>query len=233
LKRNFYPYLEGFRGIAVFLVLISHWIVIEYFPSFIFLKFGFLGVNFFFVLSGFLITEILLIEIHNKVPKKKIIKNFFAKRTLRIFPIFYLTIVLLAILDVGSSRASLPWSLTYTLNIGQNWFFTADKLFMHIWYLCVEEQFYLLLPFLLIFSRKKNYFKLLIFIILLSISFKILIYILSLNNADSLAHSNIIAASDALAVGGVLAYLKHFKNNRWQKISQISPNWLIVLLLSF
>ena len=122
MKRSFYPYIEGFRGLAVLLVLLSHWLIIEYFPNFTFLKLGFLGVNFFFVLSGFLITEILLIEIHNKVKSKTILKNFFAKRTLRIFPIYYLTIIVLALFNVRESVNLLPWTLTYSLNIGQNWY---------------------------------------------------------------------------------------------------------------
>lgn len=81
MHKNFYPHLEGLRGYAVFFVLISHWLIISYFPQLIFLKLGFLGVNIFFVLSGFLITEILLNEInYNCENRSTILKKILFKK---------------------------------------------------------------------------------------------------------------------------------------------------------
>lgn len=230
MKRSFYPLIEGFRGVAVLMVLISHWIVIQYFPKFIFLNLGFLGVNFFFVLSGFLITEILLIEIYNKEKPLSIIKNFFAKRTLRIFPIYYLTIILLAVFNVGKSIELLPWNLTYALNIGANWFGAYDKIFMHIWSLCVEEQFYLIWPFLLLMLKNNRNLHVIIGFILISIIFKFIIYTLHINNFEGVIHSNLIASMDALAMGGFLAYIKRHREKVWARFLMI-PNYTILILL--
>ncbi|WP_299228478.1 acyltransferase [uncultured Psychroserpens sp.] len=233
MKRSFYPNIEGFRGLAILLVLLSHWIVIAYFPNFIFLKLGFLGVNFFFVLSGFLITEILLIDLHNKVKKKHILINFFAKRTLRIFPIYYITIIGLAIFNIRGSIDLLPWTLTYSLNIGQNWFGAYDKMFMHIWSLCVEEQFYLIWPFVLLLTRRTRYYKVILSFIIMSIVFKIVMFVLHWNNYEAVNHSNLIAAIDALAVGGMLAYLKRYNHYQWIRIENSSPYIALVLLFLF
>jgi peptidoglycan/LPS O-acetylase OafA/YrhL len=233
LKRSFYPRIEGFRGLAVLLVLISHWIIIQYFPKFSFLDLGFLGVNFFFVLSGFLITEILLIEIYNREKPIQIIKNFFAKRTLRIFPIYYLTILVLAIFNIGQSANLLPWTLTYSLNIGENWFGVHEQMFMHIWSLCVEEQFYLIWPFILLVTKNTKHFSLIVMIIAISILFKFIIFSLDFNNSQKVIHSNLIAAMDALAVGGLLAYLKCFDKQTWTRFSNVPQYFIVLLLLVF
>lgn len=233
MKREFYPYLEGYRGLAVFLVLLSHWLIIEYFPSLIFLKLGFLGVNFFFVLSGFLITEILLIEFNNNVDRKTILKNFFSKRTLRIFPIYYITILFLAFFNLGDSLEVLPWTLTYSLNIAKNWWSIKDTpIFMHIWSLCVEEQFYLLLPFLVISFKKKFFSKIFLGLIFSSIVFKTIIYIVGFEDFESINHSNLMAAVDSLCLGSLLAYLKRYKKVWWNRIGTL-PNFFMIIFLLF
>lgn len=233
MKRSFYPNIEGFRGLAVLLVLFSHWLVISYFPDFIFLKLGFLGVNFFFVLSGFLITEILIIELHNKVSKTKIIKSFFAKRVLRIFPIYYLVLILLALFNVERSVELLPWTLTYSLNIGESWFLKPTKLFMHIWSLCVEEQFYIIWPFVLILTHKTKLLKVILAFIVFSILFKSLIYLSEFNNYESINHASLFAAIDALALGGLIAYFKSYRISLWKRICGFSQLWIVLILLVF
>src|SRR5471030_1408176 len=82
-KLDYLPGLDGIRALAAFLVIFTHW------PNnSISLKFGWIGVNIFFVLSGFLITRILVHEKYRKF--KPYLYNFFLKRVLRIFPVYYL-----------------------------------------------------------------------------------------------------------------------------------------------
>lgn len=148
---------DSIRAIAVILVIIWHW-----FPrnSFIeHLHAGALGVNVFFVLSGFLITEILLINRckaeESITSKRHVLKSFYVRRVLRIFPIYYLTILLTIILSrnlsLAISRNEILSNITYTSNffiyVTKSWPFSS----LHFWSLAVEEQFYLAWPLILLF----------------------------------------------------------------------------------
>lgn len=123
--------LDGIRGIAIILVLLEHYFIPTQSASIAtnalnLLKYsvqvGRLGVDLFFVLSGFLITK-LLIDLNSRVKSGEITagaawKVFFIRRSLRIFPIYLLSIALFWAFIPGS-RPLLPWLLTYTTNIGQ------------------------------------------------------------------------------------------------------------------
>jgi peptidoglycan/LPS O-acetylase OafA/YrhL len=151
------PALDGVRGLAILLVLFFHlfWsnpvtgsrlfnLLNEIRAS------SYIGVNLFFVLSGFLITGILLDTLH--VPH--FFKTFYARRALRIFPLYYGFLILLLLLSLPLHFIWSGWQyyfLTYTANLavwrGQPlnlWYFNID----HFWSLQVEEQFYLIWPFL-------------------------------------------------------------------------------------
>src|SRR5258706_16445945 len=88
-NKEHYPALTGLRGIAILLVVLSH-----NFKFISFLNYGWLGVDLFFVLSGFLITDILL----NTKNNRNYYKNFYARMVLRIFPVYYLSFLLFLIL---------------------------------------------------------------------------------------------------------------------------------------
>ena len=153
--------LDALRAIAVSLVMWWHWVP-ETHPLNSY-EFGSMGINIFFVLSGFLITRILL---NNRlrsesagVSRITVTKNFYVRRALRIFPIYYLTIgfVWLTAPYVGTEiRSSLWYFLSYTSNFyffaRQQW----DGMLSHMWSLAVEEQFYLLWPWLILFLRKRQ-----------------------------------------------------------------------------
>ncbi len=79
--RTYYPALDTLRGVAISLVVIYH-----NFGFLKFFRFGWMGVDLFFVLSGFLITDILL----KQREKKSFLKNFYIRRILKIFPLYYL-----------------------------------------------------------------------------------------------------------------------------------------------
>lgn len=155
--------LDGLRAIAVILVIFGHSALhasngfIHRFPK------GTLGVNIFFVLSGFLITWILLEskeEIISKNGNKlSLIKNFVLRRSLRIFPIYYITISAIFIWDrfnwMGLGDHAINY-YTYTSNI--LYFVTNewDGPLSHLWTLAVEEQFYLVWPWVVLFVNRKT-----------------------------------------------------------------------------
>ena len=108
------------------------------------------GVELFFVLSGFLITRIL---INSKLQDETLqrgpghsLKTFFIRRNLRIWPVYYLTIFGLAVVNFQAVRMAFWWLVTYTQNIwivvNQTWLGAID----HLWSLAVEEQYYIFFP---------------------------------------------------------------------------------------
>ncbi len=135
--------LDGLRGIAVILVIIFH--ISKSYSSLPLL--GTVGVNIFFVLSGFLITTLLLKE---KIKYGYIsLKNFYIRRGLRIIPVIYLFLIVLFVLnrvyDLNVSRNSFIASALFLRNLpvlpGMNDWYTT-----HFWTLGIEEQFYLVWP---------------------------------------------------------------------------------------
>ncbi|TDQ11996.1 acyltransferase family protein [Pedobacter metabolipauper] len=160
--------LNSLRAIAVILVIASHWLAATHILNT--LPLGQMGVDIFFVLSGFLITSILLqnkeLAEQEQLSKVKVLKVFYWRRTLRIFPIYYLTITILYLIGENTGtdiRSSIGYFLTYTSNF---YFFNIsawDGLLSHLWSLAVEEQFYLFWPFLMLYINSK-YLRPMIFI---------------------------------------------------------------------
>jgi peptidoglycan/LPS O-acetylase OafA/YrhL len=114
-------------------------------------------VQLFFVLSGFLITGILLdyrqaCERNTDLTAGAALRTFYVRRFLRIFPLYYGVIAATALLNIGPIRELWPWHVCYTSNFlyGIHAPLPGDP-FTHFWSLGVEEQFYLLWPFLIFF----------------------------------------------------------------------------------
>ncbi|MBI5814878.1 MAG: acyltransferase [Nitrospinae bacterium] len=130
-----------------------------------YLECGYLGVQAFFVLSGFLLTPILL-DMKASLDRGQYFRNFYGRRVLRIFPLYYACLVAAALVllsawqlpalrqtpGVASSLAELPYLFTYTSDFYQaahSGLRHTSPLFTHFWSLAVEEQFYLVWPFFL------------------------------------------------------------------------------------
>ena len=146
--------LDGVRGLAILLVVLFH---LPMSPGWggalgLTLPFGWMGVQLFFVLSGFLITRILLRSKEERLGPY--LKRFYVRRVLRIFPLYYgyllvLALVYAATANPGQLERYWPYLATFTWNwtrADAAW--EESNLFVHLWSLSVEEQFYLLWPLL-------------------------------------------------------------------------------------
>ena len=137
--------LDTLRTCAILLVLMSHYgVVVSHKSTFGFLTdIGWMGVDLFFVLSGYLIGNQVLSSYARGA--RFSLKTFFARRLLRTLPNYYVVLALYFIfpsLLAGTDTASLWSFLTFTQNIGLHF----GETFSHSWSLCVEEQFYVVLP---------------------------------------------------------------------------------------
>ncbi len=151
---GYMPQLDGIRAIAAGLVVFSHFFP----PSTVHdaTNWGYVGVRLFFVLSGFLITGILLDarEI-TATPRAEILKNFYARRALRIFPIYYLTLFVLIGIGYLVNASEIAAYLTYTANWYIIWHGPDDLQAVHFWSLAVEEQFYVVWPWLILLLPRR------------------------------------------------------------------------------
>jgi peptidoglycan/LPS O-acetylase OafA/YrhL len=172
LKQRHLPALDGLRGVAILLVLAGHFYQRIFFSSEpgIAMVFGRLagaggyGVELFFVLSGFLITGILL---DNKDSPGSL-RKFYVRRCLRIFPLYYLalTVIFVALphfveFDAGAQTIARQqlWVWTYLVNwpsVGWIWDDSHIFLIGHFWTLCVEEHFYVFWPIVVYLLTRRN-----------------------------------------------------------------------------
>lgn len=217
--------LDGLRGIAVLLVLWSHTprellgkinVTLEYI-----LQPGYLGVDIFFVLSGFLITRILLAD----RLKPKGLKNFLIRRFLRIFPIYYLTIFALLFIAPGEY---LLYSFFYISNYYFAFVHADPELFQvplsHGWSLAVEEHYYLAWPLIVMWCSVARSRAIALYVI---IPFAVLSAIATILIADpDLAKELIYRGSHyramSLSIGALFAY-----HERWLR-GHTGRLWLIV-----
>ena len=146
------PGLDGLRCLAI-LPVVWHHSTPRLLPGV--LGKGAVGVDLFFALSGFLITTLLLRE--RRARGRISLSAFFARRSLRIFPLYYAVLGLYTVrallMPEGSPSAahflrSLPYHATYTANWLVDYAVPHDVIFAFSWSLCVEEQFYWVWPFL-------------------------------------------------------------------------------------
>jgi peptidoglycan/LPS O-acetylase OafA/YrhL len=159
-QAGFVPALEGVRGVAILLVVLVH--------AYLRPGGGFLGVDVFFVLSGFLITTLLLREQSRR--GRISLRGFYRRRALRLVPalvVFLLAYVAVTALAM-STTAGTPWSPTslllwpvlesafYVSNVAQAWGGLFPAGISQMWSLATEEQFYLLWPLTLVWLNRRR-----------------------------------------------------------------------------
>lgn len=210
------PALDGVRGVAVLIVIVHNaaWIAGE--SQQLLLKLvgaitatGWIGVQLFFALSGFLITGILL----DTKDKPQYLRSFYIRRTLRIFPAYYLLLALAFILGPRFVRNN-EWAESVRLNQWsywvylQNWvtpFHGVIRGLSHLWSLAVEEQFYLLWPLVVLLATRRS---LIILCLISAVGTPLIRLGLRISQLPPItAYEFTIARWDALAAGAIVAVL--------------------------
>ncbi len=219
--------LDTVRGLAVILVLIHN---TDIYPSLhlgLIASDGWMGVDLFFVLSGLLITGILIDSKHSK----GYFKDFYAHRSLRIWPLYYSALLFMFVIlpllhpseagTVFGARSSPWWAYPFFL---QNFLVRiptqAPGLLGVTWSLCVEEQFYLVWPLVVRFSSESQLRVIALGVIFLSPALRLY---LSLHGVN--IYSNTFCRLDGLMSGALLALLfrsKGFVPSRWIKVAWIA-----------
>lgn len=231
-KIIYQPEVDGLRAISVLTVVIFH-----AFPKF--MPGGFIGVDVFFVISGYLITSIILQDCGRK---RWDYINFYERRILRLFPA--LIIVLLASYVVGWNTlfanefkifgkhllASAGFFSNYTYWLESGYFDTAAerKILLNLWSLAVEQQFYILWPILLIFLIKIKKLKSGIIAITL-ISFFVNIYYLFQDY--SFLYFSVFTRLWEMTAGGYLGYREYLHKNKDNDLECYSGNAMGVVTL--
>lgn len=217
--------LDVVRAVAISAVVLYHWPRKE---SQIILRaishFGFLGVDLFFVLSGFLIANQSL----GLIKKNQFtLKKFYISRFMRTLPNYYV-VLLISILISGISDFDLSY-LFFLQNFGDLRFFG------HSWSLCVEEHFYIVFPLILLFLHSRKLMKytphIVATVVIVGILIRYfiwkdlrpdLIYAQNVSKGYEIYFRNFVFPTyirlDGLALGGLIAYLKNYEIDIWEFI---------------
>ena len=188
--------LDGLRAFSVFGVIFYH-------LGYSWASMGWLGVSFFFVLSGFLITRILI----KSKGKEHFFSNFYIRRSLRIFPLYYLYIIIVFLdcyyFDVKDTT-NWFYYVFYLQNYVMAWngfYYVPGQEMGHTWSLAVEEQFYLLWPLIVFFFNRKM---IIILAVILSAASIYMRYYLA-EYTDIVSFSPLFSSMDTLLLGAILA----------------------------
>jgi len=217
------PQLDALRAFAVLAVMVHHFLPVDHYVPTDYLTLGMLAVRLFFVLSGFLITGILL-RYRSDEPKNAL-KQFYFRRVLRIFPIYYLTLFIAMALGVGSIQQGAFWHLTYLSNFiapfHPEWMGPAS----HFWTLAVEEQFYFVWPFIMLFTPHKHLAKVIVGTVALAVVFRAIVLwtlVLPVDAAGVFTFSTL----DSLGGGALLALFRYDEKLR-PKIPRLMKLFLV------
>ena len=233
------PQLDGLRGIAILTVVWHNVSAGEYGDGGILgnmvnliVNSGWAGVQLFFVLSGFLITGLLLDE----KGQPHHLRNFFMRRVLRIFPLYYLVLGASLLAGfifgwdqywMGGYREYGIWYWAYLSNWVSVWGDITG--FSHFWSLAVEEQYYLLWPACVLLLSMKSLLRLCLALVLSALAFRIAVCALYPDMAHDMAYQFTCARWDALAIGGICAVLiRHASLG--DRVPRLSRVWVLAAI---
>jgi peptidoglycan/LPS O-acetylase OafA/YrhL len=232
--------LNSFRFFAFFAVFLFH---VDFFD------FGYMGVHAFFVLSGFLLTPIIM-GMKEHLPTRQYFVNFYGRRSLRIFPLYFFYLILISIIayialnyfnyDVNDRLARTQEQMVYAATYTYNFFamssaYEQTQTITHFWSLAVEEQFYLIWPFVIYLIHKSSVRKALLAIIIAGpfIRWGLAQLVLSdsgigFNTVEMVVYSFTLSSFDAFAIGGYFAVYAKPVNN-----IKILVGFLFVIALGY
>jgi len=242
---QYLPQLDSLRALAIFLILFTHFFSVNEahllasspLLGAILVKlyyFGLTGVTLFFILSGYLISKIL---IHSK-SSTNYFSSFFMRRTLRIFPLFYLVLFFsffiypqfFSVPEEASKVIQEQWRLWTHLSNAQfiepiGWDVDSYLNFGHFWTLNVEEHFYLIWPFLVYFIPTNKLGFYMSTILFLSIASWLLSHYISFFTWTTLTYSS------SLSLGGLIAYYEYRDNNKLIQYAKWIQKYMYFYLL--
>ncbi len=205
--------LDALRAFAVLAVLWSHYVPRKY--SFLGINLGEFGVRLFFGLSGFLITGILLASRQRVLSGSENIasalRQFYIRRSLRIFPVFYATLAAMFLLKIPPVRETFAWHVFYLSNFYMAKVGSYPGSVSHLWSLAIEEQFYLFWPWVILWLPRKYLFSAILSLIVAGPLFRVVGVLVNLNDVANRVLTP--AAFDSLGCGCLLAYLNGGQRN--------------------
>jgi len=231
--RTHYTILDSIRGLAIILVLLFHC-----FPYIKIFGIGWFGVDLFFVLSGFLITGILI----DTIDHQHYWRNFAGRRVLRIFPIYYFSLLIFLVSNIFFPSLNDHNTINFNFFTTYQWWYwlyipnwlvlfeggwLPTVIFNHYWSLAIEEQFYLIWPVLLvlIYKWQPKYF---IYVPLVFIVSSILLRFLFLHAeiSEIAIYSFTFTRLDAIAFGSLAAIVV-----RYDQLVHFCEKYVVFVLL--
>ena len=223
----YFKQIDSLRFFAVLLVLCTHWL--HTVPLVQQLKLGTIGVELFFVISGFLIS----LQLYkfkaainaNGNSLKSTLKNFYIRRVLRIFPLYYFILLLATFINKGELLDAFLWNLSCTTNFYfiqlQYW----PGNFSQFWSLSVEDHFYIFWPLIVLMTNRENIIAWMVGIACFSVGFRVYSFYDSYDFMLLMIHT--VSCLDLFMMGALLAYVYFYKptffikasNNKYLKIT--------------
>ncbi|GLR91069.1 acyltransferase [Bradyrhizobium iriomotense] len=190
---------------------------------------GRLGVQCFFVLSGFLITSILIRESETASSFRPIYVSFISRRAFRLYPLLLVTLTVCAVLGINAVRDGFLWHVTYLTNLYVIKVDAWPGPVSPLWSLAVEEQFYLFWPFVIYFTPRRLLPALLIVFIAAAPAFRLIWRAEGLGDFGAWVLPP--AYFDSLAMGALLALYKKRTEVLWLAGLAGTCIWLILALM--
>jgi peptidoglycan/LPS O-acetylase OafA/YrhL len=226
------PSLDGLRAFSLLLVLLSHLVgtdnfLLERGTLAEYGDFGYLGVRVFFVISGFLITSLLLDE--HRRSETISLKGFYIRRAFRIFPAFYVYLLAVVVLEAAGQVHLRDGDVLHAATYTTNYHYARSWHLGHIWSLSVEEQFYLLWPLVFLLCKPRKALIVAAVVVALGPLLRVAAWFGASAWRDEIIFEAFPTVADALATGCLLAGARMWLWERawWRRFLGSPAFWLV------